>query len=87
MSKKLTLSIDDELITFAHIFAKNNKTSISALFERYLTRLKDNSEPEHSTKFSPDLPPQLKALYGILKGVEVPDKKELRRMFHEKSTH
>jgi len=34
---------------------------------------------------SKDLPKDLKELYGIFTGTEAPDKKELRRIFHEKT--
>jgi len=33
------------------------------------------------------LPKDLEELYGIFEGTKAPDKKELRRMFHEKSRH
>ena len=31
------------------------------------------------------LPKDLAELYGIFEGIDVPDKKELRRLFHEKN--
>jgi hypothetical protein len=40
VSKKLTLNIDDELISFAHTYSKQNGISISKLFEQYIIRLK-----------------------------------------------
>lgn len=46
MSKKLTLNIDDELITFAHSYSQQNGLSISKLFEQYLTRLRSTDQKQ-----------------------------------------
>jgi hypothetical protein len=32
---------------------------------------------------TPEIPKEVAELYGILEGMDVPDKKELRRKFHE----
>ncbi|MBS4029876.1 MAG: hypothetical protein KGZ63_00385 [Clostridiales bacterium] len=40
MQKKLTLSIDGELIEFAHEYAKKNQRSISAIVEEYFIQLR-----------------------------------------------
>ena len=42
MKKKLTLSINDDLIDFAHDFSKETDQSISHIVEEYLTELKNN---------------------------------------------
>jgi hypothetical protein len=34
-----------------------------------------------------DLPKELEELYGIFKGTDAPDKKELRKIFHEKNSN
>ena len=41
MSKKLTLSIDNELIDFAHLYSRKSGISISRLFEQYLMNLRN----------------------------------------------
>jgi len=33
---------------------------------------------------SDDLPQDLQELYGIFDGIDIPDKKEFKRLFHEK---
>ena len=80
MSKKLTLNIDDELISFAHSYSKESGLSISKLFEQYLTNLKtSDSTTQLNTKTL--------SLYGLFEDLPIPDKKELRKSFHEKSTN
>lgn len=77
MSKKLTLNIDDELINFAHSYSKQNGLSISKLFEQYLNRLRSINQKE-------DLNPKTETLYGLFQDSPIPDKKRLRKIFHEK---
>lgn len=78
MNKKLTLNIEDQLIKFAHSYSKKTNQSISAIIERYLSRLKDETEP---TKISDDA----KELYGIFEKEPLPNKKEMRKKLYEKS--
>jgi len=80
MQKKLTLSIDEKLIIYAHDYSKKSKQSISHLFEEYLKKLQSGEQDafEFSVK--------TERLYGTLQE-EVPDKKALRKKFHEKSNH
>ena len=63
MDTKLTLSIDEAVIKKAKEFAKKNHTSLSQLFENYLSNLtnkqKDNDKEEIS--------PLVKGLSGVLK--------------------
>jgi hypothetical protein len=44
MKKKLTLSINDDLIDFAHDFSKETNQSISHIVEKYLAELKNQQE-------------------------------------------
>jgi hypothetical protein len=81
MNRKLTLSLDAAVIDFAHEYARQNQQSISKVVENYFVEQQNKSE----TKL--DLPPKLAELYGIFAGKNAPDKKELRRMFHEKHNH
>jgi hypothetical protein len=78
MNRKLTLNIDEELITFAHDYSKTTKQSISDMVEKYLQYLHDEVDTSSLT-------PEAQALHGILDEQEIPDKKELRRAFYEKS--
>jgi hypothetical protein len=75
MNKKLTLSLDANIIEFAHDYAKKAQKPISKIIEHYFSELR--------TKNSPEIPQEAAELYGILEGINVPDKKELRRKFHE----
>jgi len=80
MPKKLTLNIDDKLISFAHTYSKQNGLSISRLFEQYLTRLQTTNQNQ-------DFNPKTNNLYGIFQDLPIPDKKILREQFNEKNTH
>ena len=77
MNRKLTLSMDSNIVDFAHRFSEKTNRSISKIIENYFMELKEQN--------SMDLPKDLEELYGIFAGTEVPEKKELRRMFHEKN--
>jgi hypothetical protein len=77
MNRKLTLSLDSSVIDFAHAFSKRYNKPISKIVENYFIELKEQNTTE--------LPKDLEELYGIFEGVEAPDKKEMRKMFHEKS--
>ena len=79
MNKKLTLTIDDKVIEFAHLYSKETDQSISAMVEKYFRNLQRSSYQDS------DLSPVTLKLRGALKGQSVPEKHELRRMFHEKS--
>jgi hypothetical protein len=77
MNRKLTLSLDSNVADFAHAFSKKYNKPISKIVENYFIELKEQNTPE--------LPHDLEELYGIFEGMDVPDKKEMRKMFHEKS--
>ena len=76
MNRKLTLSMDSNVIDFAHNFSKKTNKPVSQIVEHYFIALKQQNTAA--------LPKGLEELYGIFEGIEAPDKKELRRMFHEK---
>ena len=76
MNRKLTLSLDSGVIDFAHNFSKKTKRPISKLIENYFNELKKENPA--------DLSKELEELYGIFEGIEIPEKKELRKIFHEK---
>jgi len=78
MSKKLTLNIKDETIQFAHSYAKKTQQSVSTIVEKYFENLREKKEFQ-------DISQDAEALYGILEKESVPDKKEMRKIFHEKS--
>jgi hypothetical protein len=76
MNRKLTLSLDSNVIDFAHDFSKRTKKPISKIIENYFIELK--------AKNTTGLPKDLEELYGIFEGMDAPDKKEIRKIFHEK---
>ena len=78
MSKKLTLNIDDDIIQFAHNYAKKTNQSISTIVEKYFERLKEKKQKE-------SLSPETEELYGILEKEPLPDKKEMRKALYEKN--
>ncbi len=80
MQKKLTLSIDEELIKFAHHFSKETNQSISKMVEEYLLRLKKHNDED-------SVNPRIENLYGIFEDQPIPDKKELRKIFYDKSNY
>ena len=76
MTRKLTLSMDSNIVEFAHRFSEKNKKPISKIIEDYFLVLKEQNTTE--------LPNDLEEIYGIFEGKDTPTKKELRRVFHEK---
>ena len=78
MKKKLTLNIEEELIRFAHNYAKRLKQSVSSIVESYFSALKNANESQK------DLNNRTKELYGIFENNPLPEKKELRKQIHEK---
>ena len=79
MNRKLTLSMDSNIVDFAHRFSKKINKPISKIIENYFMELREED--------SIDLPKDLEELYGIFAGIEAPKKIELRRMFHEKNSN
>jgi hypothetical protein len=74
MNRKLTLSLDANVIDFAHDFSKKAQKPISKIVENYFIELRN----KNATGLSKDL----EELYGIFEGIDAPDKKEIRKMFH-----
>jgi len=77
MDRKLTLNINEDLIEFAHDYSKKSRRSISSIVEELFRDLKSKTET------SP-LPQKTGKLYGSLENLNLPDKKTLRKRFHEK---
>ena len=77
MNRKLTLSMDSVIVDFAHDFSRKTNKPISRIIENYFIELKHQNTTA--------LPKDFDELYGIFEGTKAPDKKELRRMFHEKN--
>ncbi len=78
MNRKLTLNIDDGLIEFAHEYSKKTKQSISSIVEKYFENLKEKKRINNLSQSTNEL-------YGILSNTPLPDKKTMRRDFHEKN--
>ncbi|MDR1231410.1 MAG: DUF6364 family protein [Spirochaetaceae bacterium] len=79
MNQKLTLSLDSSVVDFAHVFSKKYHKSISKIVENYFIELKEQNIT--------DIPEDLEELYGIFEGMDAPNKKELRKIFHEKNSN
>jgi hypothetical protein len=79
MNRKLTLSLDSSVVDFARAFSKKCNKPISKIVENYFIELKEQNIN--------DMPEDLEELYGIFEGMEVPNKKELRKMFHDKNSN
>jgi len=79
MSENLTLSMDSKVMEFASDFSQKINKPISKIIEDYFIELKERN--------SNNLPPDLQELYGIFEGTDIPDKNELRMMFHEKHSN
>ncbi|MBK8701146.1 MAG: hypothetical protein IPN29_17055 [Saprospiraceae bacterium] len=70
MDKKLTLSLDQNIIEKAKDYAKNNNTSLSKMIESYLASLTKRS------KKKPDITPLVESLSGVIDLPEDFDVKE-----------
>ncbi|MDR1150633.1 MAG: DUF6364 family protein [Clostridiales bacterium] len=77
MNRRLTLSLNSDVVDFAHTFSKKYNKSISKIVENYFIELRKQS--------TPNLPKYLDELYGVFENVNTPNKKELRKIFHEKN--
>ncbi|MCL2480856.1 MAG: DUF6364 family protein [Spirochaetaceae bacterium] len=76
MNQKLTLSLNAEVVDFAHSYSKKSGRSVSKIVENYFRELKTSAD-------HPGIPREVAELRGILKEENIPGKKELRRVFHE----
>ena len=79
MQKKLTLTMDQNLIDFAHRLAKKTNQSISKIVAQYLKSLQEKQK--HDVGLSTDLAD----MYGIFENNPLPDKKKMRNTLHAKS--
>ena len=75
MTQKLTLSLDSDIIQFAHSYSKKSGRPVSQIVENYFRELKALANP--------DIPREIAELRGLLKGSKMLSSKELGRMFHE----
>lgn len=82
MKDKLTLSVDEEVIEFAHKFSKETNQSISSIVEKHLKDLKEIQNKNY------EVSSRVKQLSGLFEGEDFPeDKKVMRRIFHEKGSN
>ena len=79
MIANLTVNMDSEVIEFANDFSQKVNKPLSKIIEDYFIDLKNENIY--------DLPKDLQEIYGIFEGIDIPDKKELRKMFHEKHSN
>ncbi len=69
MSSKLTLYIDENLITYVKRYAKENNLSVSKVVNNFLTLLKNEPDPNQYKKHQNT--PITDMLKGALKGKEI----------------
>ena len=82
MKKKLTLSIDEDIIEFAHELSDKNNQSISNMIENYFVNLKKQKNDNNDHELSKEV----KEISEFFSEDKLPkDKKEMRKIFHEKS--
>jgi hypothetical protein len=67
---KLTLSVDDHVITNAKLYAKRRGLSISEMVEAYLATVSDPPSPARVA------PPILRSVRGILKHADIGEYRE-----------
>lgn len=79
MQKKLTLTIEESLIQFAHGYAKQSQQSISKLVENFIQSLKNKAQDSELVS------PKAQGLYGIFDEKPLPDKKTLRKYFYDQN--
>jgi ribosome recycling factor len=81
MNTKLTLTIEQEIIKKAKVYAKDNKRSLSNIIENYLKMLTKEEKAADLKKLNP----VVQSLKGSFKMPEAFDyKKELRNRLEEK---
>jgi hypothetical protein len=61
------------------LFLKNTINRFLNIVENYFIELKEQNVT--------DLPKDLEELYGIFEDMDAPNKKELRKIFHEKNSN
>ncbi|MCK8816288.1 DUF6364 family protein [Natroniella sulfidigena] len=81
MKDKLTLSIEKDVIEFAHKLSEETGQSISSIVEKHLMDLKETREEDYQVSS------KVKNLTGFFAREDFPeDKQEMRKIFHEKSS-
>jgi len=78
MPKKLTLSIDEELIKFAHSYSKKVNSSLSSIVGNFLQSLRvanNKKSAQYSQKTA--------SILGAFSENKLPSKKQMRKEFHE----
>ena len=70
MGRKLTLSMDEDLIRFAHELAQEQNESISSIVAGYLRGLRKKHEPYVPRD------PLARKLYGYAKHIDIPHDKQ-----------
>jgi hypothetical protein len=79
MDKKLTLSLDQDIIEKAKVYAKSNNTSLSKLIESYLATL------TRRTKGKPEITPLVESLSGVIElPADFDEKEAYSEYFREK---
>jgi hypothetical protein len=79
MTTELVLNLDSDVVDFANNLSQSSHQTVSSIVENYFLELKRNNAQALS------LPKDLDEIYGIFDGIDAPDKKEMRKMFHEKN--
>ena len=72
MQKKLTLSIEEELVAFARAYSRKTGQSISGMVEGYFRGLQDQGEES-------SLSDKMARLYGVLSAVDLSDWNVIKR--------
>lgn len=80
MYRKLTLSIDEDLIDSMKSYSRETRQTLSSLVEKYFESLTIAEKPV------PYLTQTSNELYGIFEDNPLPDKKVMRERFYEKSS-
>ena len=85
MNKKLTLLLDERIITRAKDYADRNNESLSGMVEKYFTYLTGKASPEGKGAVLPD---EIEAMIGIIKVPASLDvKAQYRRHRADKALH
>ena len=78
MQSKLTLRIEDELVTKAKKIARQRGKSLSRLVSEYFSFITSGNETAHL-----DLPPHVKSIYGSLSDSQI-DESDYKEYIREK---
>ena len=78
MQSKLTLSMEKDLIDFAHALAKKSNSSVSQIFRTFLLNMKKRQNKGFTGH------KVLQDLYGICRSSPISDKKQVYRKLYQK---